>query len=218
MFIGHFGVGLAAKKIDQKPSLGTLFLASQFVDLLWPITILLGLEKVKIESGNTAMTPLNFISYPITHSLLGAFVWSMLFGIIYFLIKKNYKSSIMLASLVFSHWILDLLTHRPDLQLIPWSEVKVGWGLWNYFAAAIVIEVLIFCIGSYFYINSTKAKNKKGEIGMWALLIFLGVVYLMNVVGSAPPSESAIAIVGLFQWLLIAWAYWVDANRSSVEV
>ena len=218
MFIGHFGVGLGAKKIDKKPSLGTMLLAAQFLDLLWPIMILLGIETVKIEPGNTAMTPLNFISYPITHSLLGAFVWSMLFGIVYFLIKKSYKSSILLATLVMSHWILDLISHKPDLQLIPWSEVRVGLGLWNYFTASIVAEVLIYCVGAYFYVNSTKAKNRKGEIGMWGLLVFLAIVYLMNLFGSAPPSVNAIAIVGLFQWLIIAWAYWVDANRNGVEV
>ncbi len=217
MFIGHFGTGLAAKKIDKKPSLGTLVLAAQFVDLLWPIFLLFGFEQVKIEPGNTALTPLNFVSYPISHSLLGAFVWAMLFGLVYFLIKKNYKSSILLASLVMSHWILDLITHRPDLQLIPWREVRVGFGLWNSPVIEIIIEVLIFCVGAFLYINSTKAKNKKGEIGMWGLLIFLGIIYLMNLVGSAPPSENAIAIVGFFQWPLIAWAYWIDANRTSIE-
>ena len=218
MFIGHFGVGLGAKKIDKKPSLGTMLLAAQFLDLLWPIMILLGIETVKIEPGNTAMTPLNFISYPITHSLLGAFVWSMLFGIVYFLIKKSYKSSILLATLVMSHWILDLISHKPDLQLIPWSEARVGLGLWNYVTASIVAEVLIYCVGAYLYVKSTKAKNRKGEIGMWGLLLFLAIVYLMNLFGSAPPSVNAIAIVGLFQWLIIAWAYWVDANRNGVEV
>lgn len=216
MFIGHFGTGFAAKKIDKKPSLGTLLFAAQFLDLLWPVLVLLGIEQVKIEPGNTALTPLNFVSYPISHSLLGAFVWSMLFGLIYFLIRKNYKSSIVLSILVMSHWVLDLITHRPDLQLIPWSEVRVGFGLWNSPVVEIVIESLIFIIGAYFYVTSTQAKNKKGEFGMWGLLIFLAVIYLMNLVGSAPPSVNAIAFVGLFQWLLIAWGYWIDANRSNL--
>ena len=218
MFIGHFGTGLAAKKLDPKISLGTLFFAAQFIDLLWPIFLLLGLEKVKIEQGNTSFTPLNFISYPYSHSLFGVLIWSLLFGSIYYLNRKNIKSALLLAALVMSHWILDLISHKPDLQLIPWSEARVGLGLWNYVTASIVVEVLIYCVGAYFYVNSTKAKNRKGEIGMWGLLVFLAIVYLMNLSGSAPPSVNAIAIVGLFQWLIIAWAYWVDANRNGVEV
>ena len=218
MFIGHFGTGLAAKKLDSKISLGTLFLAAQFIDLLWPIFLLLGIEKVIIEPGNTSFTPLNFISYPYSHSLFGVLIWSLLFGSIYYLNRKNIKSALLLAALVMSHWILDLISHKPDLQLIPWSEVRVGLGLWNYFTASIVAEVLIYCAGAYLYVNSTKAKNRKGEIGMWGLLVFLAIVYLMNLFGSAPPSVNAIAIVGLFQWLIIAWAYWIDANRSAVEV
>ena len=218
MFIGHFGTGLAAKKLDPKISLGTLFFAAQFIDLLWPIFLLLGLEKVKIEQGNTSFTPLNFISYPYSHSLFGVLIWSLLFGSIYYLNRKNIKSALLLAALVMSHWILDLISHKPDLQLIPWSEVRVGLGLWNYFTASIVAEVLIYCVGAYLYVKSTKAKNRKGEIGMWGLLVFLAIVYLMNLFSSAPPSVNAIVIVGLFQWLIIAWAYWVDANRIGVEV
>jgi hypothetical protein len=214
MFIGHFGTGLAAKKIDPKISLGTLFLAAQFIDLLWPIFLLLGLEKVQIEPGNTAFTPLNFISYPYSHSFFGALVWSILFAAVFFLFKKEIKSSLLLGALVMSHWVLDLITHKPDLLLFPWNDFKVGFGLWNYVLVTILIEGLIFGIGSYLYLVTTKAENKKGSIGLWGLLIFLAVIYLMNVFGSPPPSENAIAVVGLFQWILIAWAYWIDKNRS----
>jgi membrane-bound metal-dependent hydrolase YbcI (DUF457 family) len=217
MFIGHFGAGLAAKKVDNKISLGTLFLASQFIDLLWPIFLLFGLEKVKIEPGNTAFTPLNFISYPYSHSFFGVLIWSLLFGAIYLLFRKNIKSALLLAVLVMSHWILDLITHRPDLLIIPWNDFKVGFGLWNSVFFTILIEGSIFGVGSYFYIKSTKAKNRKGIIGLWSLLVFLIVIYLMNIFGSPPPSEQAIAFVGMFQWLIIVWGYWIDKNRSNVN-
>lgn len=213
MFIGHFGVGLAAKKIDNKPSLGTLFFASQFIDLLWPIFLLIGLEQVKVDPGNTAFTPLNFIYYPFSHSFLSVFIWSLLFGLIYFLFKKNIKSSILLGGLVMSHWILDLITHRPDLPLLPWNDFKVGFGLWNSIVLTMIIEGLIFLTGSYLYFKTTRAENKKGNIGLWSLLIFLCIIYLLNVFASPPPSEEPIAIVGLSQWLLIAWGYWIDKNR-----
>ena len=217
MFIGHFGVGLAAKRIDSRPSLGTLFIASQFLDLLWPIFLLVGLEKVKIEPGNTAFTPLNFTYYPFSHGFLSVFLLSIIFGAVYFILKRNLKSSVLLGSLVLSHWILDLIVHRPDLPLIPWSDVKVGLGLWNSVILTLIVEGFIFIAGAYLYIKTTKAENKKGSIGLWSLVVFLIIVYLMNVFGPPPPSSNAIAIAGLSQWLLIIWAYWIDKNRK-VEI
>ena len=217
MFIGHYGVGLAAKKLDNRPSLGTLFFASQFIDLLWPIFLLLGLEKVAIDPGNTAFTPLNFIYYPFSHGLVSVLIWAVLFGGVYYAFRKNIKTSLLLGGLVLSHWILDLFTHRPDLPLLFGNHLKVGLGLWNSVILSILVEGSIFIIGAYLYFKATKAENKKGQIGLWSLLIFLGIVYVMNVFGPPPPSVEPIAIVGLFQWLIVAWAYWIDRNRESVS-
>jgi len=108
-----------------------------------------------------------------------------------------------------------LITHIPDLPLFPGIDTKVGFGLWNSVTATIIIELLIFTIGTYFYFKSTKAKNKTGQFALLGLLIFLIVVYFMNIFGSPPPSSEAIGYVGLSQWLLIAWAYWIDRNRIS---
>lgn len=215
MFIGHFGVGFASKKIENKISLGTLFLAAQLIDLLWPVFILIGLEKVKIEPGISQVTPLNFVSYPYTHSLFGVVIWGILFTGIYFLIKKNLKASLLLAGLVLSHWILDFLTHIPDLQIFPWGETRVGLGLWNSMPLTILIEGLIFCVGIYFYFKNTSASNKKGNYTFIGLIIFLSIIYVMNIFGSAPPSETAIGYAGLLQWLIVAWGYWIDRNRMS---
>jgi len=214
MFIGHFAVGFAAKRADSRPSLGTLFFASQFIDLLWPIFLLLGLERVQIEPGNTAFAPLNFVYYPFSHSLFGVLVWAALFAAIYFLIRKNARSAIILGGLVLSHWLLDLLTHRPDLPLAPWSSAKVGLGLWNSVALTLVVEGSLFAAGVYLYAKATRPKNKKGSIGLWSLVGFLSVIYLLNVFGEPPPSAEAIAIAGLSMWLLVAWGYWIDRNRS----
>jgi hypothetical protein len=214
MFIGHFGMGLAAKKIDHHLSLGTLFLASQLIDLLWPIFLLVGLERVKVEPGNTPFTPLNFIYYPFSHSLLSVFLWAIVLGLIYFLLRKNLKSSVVLSVLVMSHWILDLITHRPDLPLSPWTKVKVGLGLWNSITLTMLIEGLIFLAGAYLYLKTTRAKNTQGTISLWSLFLFLIVVYLLNIFGSPPPSEKPIAIIGLLQWLIVAWGYWIDKNRN----
>ena len=218
MFIGHYGVALGAKKVKNAPSLGTLFLASQFIDLIWPLFILVGIEKVKVEPGNTAFTPLNFVSYPYSHSLLAVLIWAILFGLIYYFIKKNLKNSILLGGLVLSHWFLDLIVHQPDLQILPWDHLRVGFGLWNSVIFTIIIEGLIFLTGSYLYFQSTKERSKKGSIGIWSLLIFLVIVYFLNIFSSPPPSENIIAVVGLFMWLIVAWAYWIDKDRIRIDV
>jgi len=216
MFIGHFGVGLGAKKIISKTSLGTIFLASQFIDLLWPLFLLLGIEHVKIDPGNTVVTPMNFIYYPFSHSLIGVLIWAILFAGIYFLIKKDIKVALWLGILVTSHWILDLLTHRPDLPLLFNNETMVGLGLWNSFIGTIIIEGSIFAVGIYFYLKVTSSKNRTGNIAFWSLIGFLIIIYISNLFGPPPPSEEPIGYIGLSQWLLVAWAYWIDKNRSVV--
>ena len=216
MFIGHFGLGLAAKKADAKPSLAILFLAAQFIDLLWPFFLLLGIEQVEIDPGNTAFTPLNFLSYPFSHSLAATLIWSLLFGFLYYFFSKNVRGSVITAILVLSHWVLDFLTHRPDLPLSFSESTKVGLGLWNPRALTIIVEVLIFMLGVYLYLKSTRAKNKTGTYAFWGLVVFLLLIYFMNVFGSPPPDAKAIGYVGLAQWLFIVWAYWVDKNRDAI--
>jgi membrane-bound metal-dependent hydrolase YbcI (DUF457 family) len=131
MFIGHFAFGLAAKKAAPELSLGTLFLSVKLLDLLWPTFLLLGMEEVEISPGITAVTPLDFTSYPISHSLIMAMVWGIFAGGTYYLLKKHLRAAIIIFLCVISHWLLDLLMHRPDLPLLPGSAVKVGLGLWN---------------------------------------------------------------------------------------
>jgi hypothetical protein len=213
MFIGHFAVGFAAKKIDKKPSLGTFFMASQFIDLLWPLFLITGLERVKVDPGNTAFTPLDFIYYPFSHSLAGVLIWACLFGLIYFFLRKNIRSSVILAVLVLSHWILDLITHRPDLPLTWADNFKVGFGLWNSVILTVILEAGIFIAGVWLYLKISKAKNKSGTISLWSLIIFLLIIYLANLFGPPPPSEQPIAYLGFAQWLLVAWGYWIDRNR-----
>lgn len=178
MFLGHFGAGFAGKKFSKSASLGTYFMAAQWIDLLWPILLLLGIEKVKIEPGISNVTPLNFNYYPFTHSLAAAIIWGVIFGVIYFLIKKNAKTSIILGVFVVSHWVLDFLVHIPDLPIFPGSELKVGLGLWNSFTATIILEGLIFGIGIYLYYKVTKTKNKTGTYSLIGLVVFLIMIYI----------------------------------------
>lgn len=216
MFIGHFGAGLIGKKIDKLPSLGTMLLAAQLIDLVWPILLLLGIERVEIDPGNTLITPLNFVYYPFTHSLLFVLLWGIAFGGVYFMLKKNLKSALLLGSLVVSHWFLDLLVHRPDLPLTLANENFVGFNGWNSLVITLLLELGIFFTGVYFYNSVTKAKNKVGTIGFWSLVVFLIITYFANLFGPVPPDTNAIAFGGLAMWLLVAWAYWVDKNREYI--
>jgi hypothetical protein len=220
MFIGHYGAGFAARKINftetesyAKPSLGTYFLAAQFLDILWPVFIALGLEKVSLDQSGKPFQTLHFNYYPFSHSLLATIIWAALFGLVYFVFRKNVKYSILLALVAISHWVLDLISHFPDLQLSPGISFKVGFGLWNSLALTIIVEGLIFVIGAYLYIASTKAKNKRGYIVLWTLLFFLSLTYVMDIIGPPPPSITALTISGFSQWLIIAWGYWIDRNR-----
>ncbi len=214
MFIGHFGAGFAGKKFSKSASLGTYFMAAQWVDLVWPILVLLGIEKVEIEPGISSVTPLDFSYYPFTHSLFGVLIWALLFGFVYFLIKKNSRVAIILGLLVLSHWVLDLFVHVPDLPIFPGIELKVGLGLWNSLAATLILEGLVFAVGLYFYLKSTKAKNKTGTFALWGLVVFLVAIYISNLFGPPPPSSEAIGMVGNAQWLIVLWGYWINKNRE----
>lgn len=214
MFIGHFGAGFAGKKFSKSVSLGTYFMAAQWIDLAWPILLLLGIEKAEIKPGISAVTPLDFIYYPYTHSLFGVIVWGVLYALVYFLFKKNLKNALILGMLVVSHWFLDLLVHIPDLSIFPGYNLKVGLGIWNSLAATIIVEGLIFAVGVYLYFQTTKAKNKLGLYSLVALIVFLVVMYISNLVGPPPPSIEAIGIVGNAEWLIILWGYWIDKNRE----
>lgn len=215
MFVGHFGLGFAAKRAAPRASLGTLFLATQFVDLLWPVLLLLGLERVEIEPGITTVTPLDFAHYPISHSLLTAVLWGSLFAGVYFLLRRYPKGAWVCGLLVVSHWLLDLVTHRPDLPLVPGGETKVGLGLWSSLAGTLVVETAIFVAGVWLYARSTRALDRVGSVGLWSLVVFLLLVYTGNLTGPPPPSAAAIAWLGQAQWLIVLWGFLVDRHREA---
>lgn len=216
MFIGHFAVGFGVKKVQPQVSLGTLFLAAQFLDLLWPIFLVLGLEHVEIVPGINKIGPLNFTNYPFSHSLLMVLGWGIAFGFVYWLIKKNSRAAIVLGLCVVSHWVLDLIVHIPDLPLYPGDSPKVGLGLWNSLPGTLLLEGIFFLGGIVLYTRATNAKNKKGRYGFLGLVAFLLVVYISSVFGPLPPDTNAIAWSGHLQWLIIIWGYWVDKNREVI--
>src|SRR5512140_1902671 len=139
MFLGHFGVAMAGKQVAPRPSLGTLVLAAQFVDGLWPILLLLGIEQVRIAPGITAVTPLDFTSYPYSHSLLADALWAALVAGAYWMFRRDARGALWLGALVLSHWLLDFASHRPDMPLWPGSP-GLGLGLWFSLPATLAVE------------------------------------------------------------------------------
>ena len=215
MFIGHFGIGFGAKKLAPAISLGFLFIAAQFLDLLWPTLLLLGVEHVKISPGITRFTPLDFVDYPVSHSLAMAIVWGILLGLITWLFIKKIKYSVIIFLCVVSHWLLDLIVHRPDLPILPGDSTRLGFGLWNYPVIATILEGIVFLGGVFLYYKATSAKNKIGKYGLIVLIAFLLISHIGNMIGPPPPSVTAIAWAGQLQWLFVILAFFVDKNRVA---
>jgi membrane-bound metal-dependent hydrolase YbcI (DUF457 family) len=213
MFIGHHAAAFAAKRVAPRVSLGTLFAAALLVDLIWPVLLLLGLEHVRIAPGITAFTPLDFYDYPITHSLLAVLGWSVAAAVIYRLVRKSTPDALVVGAAVLSHWVLDFVTHRPDLPLWPGGP-KVGLGLWQSVPATIVVEVALFVVTLVLYLRMTRARDRRGSIALWTLVGFLAVVYAANLVSPPPPDAKAIGWVGLAQWLFVPWGAWIDRHRD----
>jgi hypothetical protein len=214
MFIGHFALGFAAKRAVPRVSLAVLFIAAQWADLLWPLLLATGFEQVRIDPGNTAFTPLDFISYPYSHSLLMLLLWGAVLGFVYRTITgKNGSTFAILALLVVSHWVLDFVTHRPDMPLYPGGP-KLGLGLWNSLPATVVVEVAMYAVGVWIYMRTTRPSDSVGRLAMAALALFLFAAYFANLAGGPPPSVQVLWVSAIIATtLLLIWTWWGDRHR-----
>ncbi len=186
MFLGHFGVAMAGKAVAPRPSLGTLVLAAQLADGIWPVLVLLGIEQVRIAPGITAATPLDFVWYPYSHGLLFDGVWAALLGGAYYARRRDGTGACWLGALVLSHWVLDVASHRPDMPLWPGSP-RIGLGLWNSLPATMLVEFGLLGAGAWIYGRATRARD---AVGRWAWRAFVGVLaalYLASALGPAAP-------------------------------
>jgi len=221
MFIGHFALGFAAKRATPHVSLAVLFAAAQLADLLWPLLLAAGVERVRIAPGDTAFTPLAFVSYPYSHSLMLLAVWGLLFASMYIAATSGRRPLAerrvifaTLAALVVSHWLLDFATHRPDMPIYPGGP-KVGLGLWNSVPGTISIESAMFAVGVAIYAGATRPRDRVGRWAFVALIAFLVVAYAGSIAGPPPPSVAAIVIVGVVGGaVLIGFSWWADRHRD----
>jgi len=216
MFIGHYALGLAAKRIAPRTSLGTLFLAPSLADLLWPVFLLLGWERVRVTGGANPFLTLTFDAYPISHSLLTLIGWGILLAVLYRWRSGDARAATVVALLVVSHWVLDFVTHVPDMPLYPGGPT-VGLGLWNSVAGTVIIEGSMFVAGAWIYVTTTRARDAVGRYALWALLAFLVVSYVASLFTGPPPTLQAIEFGGIvFGWLFVGWAAWAVRHREAV--
>jgi membrane-bound metal-dependent hydrolase YbcI (DUF457 family) len=218
MFVGHFAVGLAAKRVAPKVSLATLILAAAFADILWIILFAAGVEQVVIEPGIMVANSLNLVYIPFSHSLVMDAVWGALFGAAYFLMRGDSRGAWVLALAVLSHWLLDFVTHRPDMPLAPGIDMRFGLGLWNSRMATVVVEGTLWFASIILYIRATRPIKRAAVYAFWTMIVLLTALWLVSLRGDPPPSLSAMAIVNTVFFLVVAsWAYWVDRNRAQIR-
>lgn len=210
MFVGHLAVALAAKPAVPGRSLGTLIAAAFALDLLWPFLLLAGVERVAVQPGVTAFTPLRFESYPWSHSLLLAAVWGLVVALA---VRRDRAAALTLGALVVSHWVLDFVTHRPDLPLWPGGPLA-GLGLWNSVPWTLVVEGALLAAGLAIYLRATRARRRAGVWALWSLIALCTAIWASGPFFAPPPGATAIAVAALAMWLFPLWGAWIDRARE----
>jgi hypothetical protein len=214
MFIGHDAVAFAAKNSVRRTSLGTLMMAANWLDLIWPLFLILGIEHVRVRGGSNPFLILDFYDYPWTHSLVMSIVWSIAFGAVYWIVTRYTRGAIVTGVLVFSHWVLDFVTHIPDLPLTPHGQT-VGLGLWKSVTATLIVESALFVAGVFVYVRTTRPRDRIGTWALVGLIAFLIFVYAASVLGPPPPDVKPIGYVGMAAWLFPLWGWWIDRHREA---
>jgi hypothetical protein len=208
MFVGHYAIALAAKRLEPKTSLGWTFLAVQFLDILWAPAILLGIEHARLLPGFIPASPLVLYDMPWTHGLLMAVGWSWLV----FRLSK----SLVLGGCVFSHWVLDYIAHVHDLPLFRGGP-EVGLGLWRYRHATFLTETALLLIGLVVYLQATRPRKRAGDYAVPAFVVFLIALGALNLYGPPPTSVQMVAIEAEAVYLVLAAiAFALDRLREPL--
>jgi hypothetical protein len=213
MFVGHLAAAFAAKKVEPGVPLGAAVAASFGIDLLWPVLLLFGLETVRVSPGDTAFTSLAFESYPWSHSLLAVVGWSVLAAGLGRVLLGSWRAGVVLGALVSSHWMLDLVTHRPDLPLWPDGPL-VGLGLWNSVPGTMAVEGSALIVGLAVYLGVTSARDRTGVMALLGLVALTTLIWVSQPWAPPPPSAQAVAWGAFASFLLPPWAHWIERHRS----
>ena len=219
MFIGHYGPAFAAKPIVKPIPLWLLFVAVQWLDVCWSALVLSGIEKVRIIPGFTEGSPLDLYFMPYTHGLLGALILSFVFGVLALLFVHERRAAVIavVAGAVFSHWLLDLVVHVPDLPLIGDTD-KVGFGLWRWIWISLPLELVTLLAGAIVYARTVPSKTRRGDLGLWVFVAAMVAVELYGAFGPAPESPAAEAQTALVAYGALALlAGLVDWGRGTLR-
>ena len=215
MFIGHWAPALVAATDRRAPSLGVLFIGAQLLDWAFFLFLLLGAEHMRMVPGLTAMNPMDLYDMPFTHSLLGAVVWSALFAVMVWLPNVDTRAALLGALVVSSHWLLDLLVHRPDLTIIG-GEPRLGLGLWNMPAVEMPLEIGLIMAALLFYLAKTRARSSRSVLAIVVLVVLLAAVQAINWFG-----PQATEVTAGTSWLaFVAYgavtgaAFWLGGTRE----
>lgn len=215
MFVGHLAVAFAAKRWEPNVNLGWLVAGVTALDLVWPIFVITGLEHATVSPGATAFTPIVFDSYPWSHSLVMTFVWGLLLVAIARVAKVTPKAWTLLAALVMSHWVLDVITHAPDMPIWPGEGPKVGLALWNSIPATLAIEGALWVIGIGAYMQALSRKGQRPGWLFWAFVIVSTVMWASGPWMAPPPDTRSLGWFALIGWIVIPWAALADRFRRQ---
>lgn len=223
MFIGHYGVALAIKRVEPKVSLGALFFATQLADLLWGCFLLIGWEHVRIVPDSNPLLNFVFIDYPISHSLVGMIVAGIGAGIVYYSwptrdTTRHWQASVVIGLMVVSHYLLDVIVHLPDLPLVGDDSPKLGLGLWNHFGLSVALELVVLAAGTVAYTTLRSRRHPVRPIRLAIVLVILLGVYAAALFGPPPPSVTAVAVGDIgFLLAMTALGAWADKAASPAE-
>jgi hypothetical protein len=218
MFVGHYGVSFAARSVDRRVPLSVWFIATQWMDVVWSVLVLVGVEKLRIIPGFTEANALDLYYMPYTHSLLGSIVVSLILGaIVALFVSGNRVTTILLvAAASFSHWVFDLVVHVHDLPLYD-NSAKVGFGLWRHVALSFPLELIVLGAGAWFYAHNTTFATAKGRYVFWAFAVSLGLVQVYANFGPPPASPDAMAVTALALYIALAFLARLVERRTTVS-
>ena len=205
MFVGHYGVSFAAKPAARSVPLWVWFIAVQWLDVVWSILVLLGIERLRITPGFTEANPLDLYYMPYTHGLPGAIALSLLLGgiVAVFVTEHRGRTLLLVGAAAFSHWLLDLVVHTPDLPLYD-NTAKVGFGLWRHVGVSFPLELIVLGAGAWLYARALPPSGVKGAALFWGYIGALAALQVYANFGPPPSSPRDMALTALGLYVVLA--------------